>query len=415
MSSYKARRLENIKRNESLVNGLGLRGVLAVESATVTREPTSKRRKLSTPRPTRASARIANAPSKPSYTDDGVGDASFTRRQSRRARPPSQQQKTETPSRAVRESLISPSPELQPQEDLEALKAKWSSWTPSAGPPTRDDEGNYHFDSHPIFTPNKSPEAIIREGSFGGSYWRPLYSRHLRTTISGDWQELPASWTEGLSVERYLTSPTYDPEVNKYGVACGQSIEEWEAAGVCYPWCLFLSPETLRGYRPPFGTKHVLGAHRCSSSLLTVNLKSKMLTIVIHSGLPMDTMFAAGSNGIVVFGWADGVKMMNARLTGGESVLVKPVDGEEYVRPPLSSPSSQTKPSKHVIMQLKPVLKKYIQSGVRTVTDEDDEVGEKKDVSPVVHQVGHNPDSQDEYQPSQLISHYRHAITGRGK
>ncbi|KAI1359723.1 hypothetical protein F5Y08DRAFT_69466 [Xylaria arbuscula] len=314
MSSYKARRLENIKRNESLVNGLGLRGVLAVESATVTREPTSKRRKLSTPRPTRASARIANAPSKPSYTDDGVGDASFTRRQSRRARPPSQQQKTETPSRAVRESLISPSPELQPQEDLEALKAKWSSWTPSAGPPTRDDEGNYHFDSHPIFTPNKSPEAIIREGSFGGSYWRPLYSRHLRTTISGDWQELPASWTEGLSVERYLTSPTYDPEVNKYGVACGQSIEEWEAAG----W--IAHGYDVRGWFQWY-CRFWLG-RRCEDDERQIDRWRKCV----------------GKTGR----WR--------RI----------------------------------------LLKKYIQSGVRTVTDEDEEVGEKKDVSPVVHQTCHH-------------------------
>lgn len=36
------------------------------------------------------------------------------------------------------------------------------------------------------------------------------------------------------------------------------------------------------------------------------------------------------------------------------------------------------------------VLKKYVQNGVRTVTDEDDERDEKKDVSPVVHQVGHS-------------------------
>lgn len=32
-------------------------------------------------------------------------------------------------------------------------------------------------------------------------------------------------------MEKYLTSSTYDPEVNKFGVACGQSIEAWEASG----------------------------------------------------------------------------------------------------------------------------------------------------------------------------------------
>lgn len=197
------------------------------------REPSSKRRKLSTPRPTRASACITNASSKPSYNDDDESDRSFTKCQPRRNRSPLQEKIPATRSPVVRKSSVSPGAELQPHRDIEALKAKWSSWTLSAELPTRDDKGDYHFDSHPLFTPNKSPEAIIREGSFGGSFWRPLYSRHLRTTISGDWQELPASWIEGLSIERYLTSPTYDPEANKYGVACGQSIEEWEAAGVC--------------------------------------------------------------------------------------------------------------------------------------------------------------------------------------
>ncbi|RYP62516.1 hypothetical protein DL771_009699 [Monosporascus sp. 5C6A] len=109
--------------------------------------------------------------------------------------------------------------------------AGWSSWELTEPPPTRDDEGTYHFALHPSFTPNKSPDAVIREGSFGGSYWRPLYSKKLRATISDHWRELQGSWTSGLSAPRYLISETYDPEVNKYGVTCGQRIEEGEAAG----------------------------------------------------------------------------------------------------------------------------------------------------------------------------------------
>jgi len=72
---------------------------------------------------------------------------------------------------------------------------------------------------------------MLREGCFGGSYFRSLYSKTLGTTIQGDWDDLPADWIAGLNVKKYLTSPAYDPEVNKYKVACGQSIEEWEAAG----------------------------------------------------------------------------------------------------------------------------------------------------------------------------------------
>lgn len=71
----------------------------------------------------------------------------------------------------------------------------------------------------------------MREGSFGGSYWRPLRSQKLGVTIENDWRELPSKWIESLDVETYLIRPGYDASANKFGVACGQSIEEWEAAG----------------------------------------------------------------------------------------------------------------------------------------------------------------------------------------
>ncbi|KAI0393123.1 hypothetical protein F5Y17DRAFT_467115 [Xylariaceae sp. FL0594] len=216
MSSYEARRLENIKRNVGLIKDLGQQRELGaqpqveVESssghASASQERRVKRPRLDPPRPTRTSARIANA------TKSTETQASQQTTQSSARRPRKRDSPAEGP-------------------DVETLRASWSSWTPTASPPTRDEQGNYHFESHPSFTPNKSPEDVIREGSFGGSYWRPLYSRRLRTTIADDWRELPESWTAGLSIERHLTSPTYDPEVNKYGVACGQSIEEWEAAG----------------------------------------------------------------------------------------------------------------------------------------------------------------------------------------
>ena len=72
---------------------------------------------------------------------------------------------------------------------------------------------------------------MLREGCFGGSYWRPLHSRRLGTSVVDDYKELPSSWYSGLDVSKFLTSPTYDIEINKYKVASGQSIEEWEAAG----------------------------------------------------------------------------------------------------------------------------------------------------------------------------------------
>lgn len=227
MDSYKARRLENIRRNAALVQDLGLQDLdTEMKPQQQPKKPPAKRRKLETGPPTRVSARLANAPAKPSYNENSERQTSGTRS----SRVPRRKSAPKTAAKGSADEL-SESHDEGSHPDLDTIRAGWTSWTPVAPPPTRDASGTYHFTSHPDFTPNKSPEAIIREGSFGGSYWRPLYSRRLRTTVRDDWHELPAAWTDGLDVARYLTSPTYDPEANKYSVACGQSIEEWEAAG----------------------------------------------------------------------------------------------------------------------------------------------------------------------------------------
>ena len=216
---YEARRLENIRRNRALVRDLGLENnhddaAIAPAPPSKPRGPASKRRRVvQTTQPTRSSARIAKAPARPLYNEDVLEDGG-----GRRKRPP--------PKEADKslEPLSSP-------RHLDTLIAGWTSWEPTEPPPTRDEEGTYHFASHPDFAPNKSPESIMREGAFGGAYWRPLYSRKLDVTVADDWRELPASWMVGLPVTHYLAAAAYDPAVNKYGVACGQSIEEWEAAG----------------------------------------------------------------------------------------------------------------------------------------------------------------------------------------
>lgn len=49
--------------------------------------------------------------------------------------------------------------------------------------------------------------------------------------VKDDYLEIPNDWYEGLTAERFLTSDVYRGEVNKYGVQCSQSIEEWDASG----------------------------------------------------------------------------------------------------------------------------------------------------------------------------------------
>ena len=207
MNPYETQRLQNIKHNQQVLRDLNLdRYRQEVRSE---KRPAAKRRKLARP-PSRSSARIASL-IKPSSRHETV-------HKSRYGRPKAGSVQLDIPA-------VVPSP------DVELIRTGWMDWKPTAPSPTRDESGTFHFGSHPAFVPNKSPEEVLREGCFGGSYFRPLRSQKLGITIEDDCKELPRSWISGLDVTRYLSSSTYNPDVNKFKVACGQSIEEWEAAG----------------------------------------------------------------------------------------------------------------------------------------------------------------------------------------
>lgn len=249
MDRFSSRRLDNIRRNQEVLKELG--AVAQAEAIHRSSNPAAatggpgdaraaKRRRVEKTRaraaPTRASARIASGPARPSYDEDGAapGAAAAVGARARKSKAPRRGRQAQAQAESQEEDhLESPDPgegsDLAP--DMAALRASWSSWSPSAPPPTRDEAGVLRFASHRGFTPNKTPAEVLREGAFGGSYFRPLYSKKLRATVSGDHAELPSSWTAGLDVGRYLTSPAYDPDANKFKVACGQTIEEWEAAG----------------------------------------------------------------------------------------------------------------------------------------------------------------------------------------
>ena len=219
MSDIETLRQANIKRNKAHLNELGI--LYKPSSANPVRKaptkPTGVARKAHYVPPSRTSARIASASVRPVYVDEHED----TDRKPRSARP----------SRPPIKSEPQPVKAELPAKDLQSITAGWTSWKATGSAPTRDEDANFHFSDHPTFTPNKSPEEMLREGCFGGSYFRPLYSRRLGTIIEDDYQELPNAWIDGLDVTTLLTSPEYDPEINKYKVKCGQSIEEWEASG----------------------------------------------------------------------------------------------------------------------------------------------------------------------------------------
>ena len=224
-------RLENIKRNRALLQDLGIHRKQTIEVPKPVASRPAKKRKLDFANlPSRSSARIASAPVKHEYLDPDTDEDKPARKSGKRKATGKAKVKRESQARDSTKNDAEAASAV-PTKDVEALRDGWARWTPTAAPPTRDDDSTFHFDDQPTFTPNKSPEEMLREGCFGGSYFRPLYSRRLGITVSDDWRELPEAWTAGLEMGSWLTSSTYNPDINKYKVPCGQSIEEWEAAG----------------------------------------------------------------------------------------------------------------------------------------------------------------------------------------
>ena len=78
------------------------------------------------------------------------------------------------------------------------------------------------------FKPNKTPVEIIKEGAFGGTYFRDVYSG-----VNGKWYK--NSWKEFDELtnidQKYCCSDYYDVSVNKYGIKCETSLRFWENEG----------------------------------------------------------------------------------------------------------------------------------------------------------------------------------------
>ena len=97
--------------------------------------------------------------------------------------------------------------------------------------PTRNKSGYLKFEDAPNFTPNVTPKEVLQNGSFGGTYFRPIYSTVTGLNYDRVWNELPANWLEGLNIKKVIASPDYDKRVNTYKVKCGGDQEMWESSG----------------------------------------------------------------------------------------------------------------------------------------------------------------------------------------
>jgi len=87
------------------------------------------------------------------------------------------------------------------------------------------------------FRPNLTPRQIFQLGSFGGTYWRPIYSgvlkkklenQHLKyKNVKDPFTGKEENWWEGIS-DNLLIRSKPDLKLNKYKVHSGTTLEYWE-------------------------------------------------------------------------------------------------------------------------------------------------------------------------------------------
>ena len=95
--------------------------------------------------------------------------------------------------------------------------------------PKKNKYGEIVFKDYPEFKPNLTPKEVFQLGSFGGTYWRPIYSSVTEKKYKDQHKKYPSDWWKGIP-EKNLTNDydNYDTKINKYKVKVGTTLEFWE-------------------------------------------------------------------------------------------------------------------------------------------------------------------------------------------
>lgn len=91
--------------------------------------------------------------------------------------------------------------------------------------------GALYFPDFPSFKPNLTPKQILEMGSFGGTYFRPIYSTITKKNYANVHKEFPAEWFKNINEKTMITNNKCQPSINKYGVKAGSSLLAWEESG----------------------------------------------------------------------------------------------------------------------------------------------------------------------------------------
>ena len=97
-----------------------------------------------------------------------------------------------------------------------------------------NDKGALEMD----FGANKTSIEVINEGTFGGTYFRDIYSGVTEKWCKKSWKQLDQLKDIG---QKFYCSHYYDISVNKYGIKCGTSLrfpenKEWINEIDSYGW-----------------------------------------------------------------------------------------------------------------------------------------------------------------------------------
>ena len=109
-------------------------------------------------------------------------------------------------------------------------------------PPQRNQAQELVFEDAPTFRPVFEPSQVIRQGAFGGTYWRPIVSGVTGEAIKDAWKEFPDDWFKGVPAKLLTASwPRYDAAVNR----CAPLVKLAPGAGPLRRW----AAATLAGWQ----------------------------------------------------------------------------------------------------------------------------------------------------------------------